>query len=123
MNELPITAGNTVSVEDSARDILFEVIDRLCLGRDEAFNQITYRENSDQLSSFYYRQMPHPLFGHDSHAIDHRVGRICGYEILSHYLFHASLLRGFSLEDDFPGIIPLGDDSNQPVVLQYREGS
>jgi serine/threonine protein kinase len=33
----------TLSVEDSAGDILFEVVDRLCLGRNEAFNQITDR--------------------------------------------------------------------------------
>src|SRR5246127_5622709 len=89
---LNLVDQKTLSVEDSAGDILFEVIDRLCLGRNDAFNQITDRYNSDYLSSFYHRQMPHPLFSHDSHAIDHRVGRICGYEILSHYLLHASLL-------------------------------
>ena len=33
----------TLSVEDSAGYILFEVIDRLCLGRNEALNQITNR--------------------------------------------------------------------------------
>ena len=66
-----------MSVEGSADEVLFEVIDRLCLGRNGAFNQITDRESSDHLSSFYDRQMPHPLFGHDSHAIDHRVGQIC----------------------------------------------
>ena len=83
---------NTVSVEGSAGDVLFQVIDRRCLGRNEPFDQVTDRENSDHLSSFHNRQMPHPLFGHDSHAIDHRNARLYGYEVPSHYLLHASLL-------------------------------
>src|SRR5208282_3833981 len=83
---------NTVSVEGSAGDVLFQVIDRRCLGRNEPFDQVTDRENSDHLSSFHNRQMPHPLFGHDSHAIDHRIARLYGYEVPSHYLLHASLL-------------------------------
>src|SRR5258708_15687118 len=96
---------NTVSVEGSAGDVLFEVIDRRCLGRNEPFNYVTDRKNSDHLSSFHHRQMPHSLFGHDSHAMDHRIARPCGYVVPSHYLLHASFLLGFSLEDDFPRII------------------
>ena len=64
-------------------------------------------------SVFNCREVADVLLRHDSHAVFDRLFRSHENRRARHDFFHLGLPRGLSLQDDFSGIVALGNQANQ----------
>src|ERR1700757_5127841 len=92
--------------------IAFQIVNRGLLRRDQPVYHVANRKNSDEIASFQNWKMAHVPVGHNPHALCNILARVNGYELLSHYVTHWSILGGCSFEDDFSGVIALGNNSD-----------
>ncbi len=92
-------------VEDSA-DIMLQLLYFDFLAGDYRFDHIPDRNQLDKILSFINGQVPEMLIRHECHTFfDGLVGMNEEY-IRAHDFLNGSILGEFSLQYNFPGVIP-----------------
>jgi hypothetical protein len=91
---------------------MLELSNHESLVADDALDQISDRDDAEELPTFHHRQMAHPFFGHDGHAfLDTLVGPYSD-DILFHNVSNRDGRGRLALEGDVARIVPFGDDAD-----------
>src|SRR5215472_11478884 len=105
-----------------SRDVTFEFLNRLRLARDNPLHQIADRDHADDDVVLQHRKVTKTMFGHDGHALIHRMTRVYKHNGAGHDGADRSLFRRMPPQDYFSSVIALGNDAQEPILGNHKHG-
>ncbi len=85
-------------------------------------DQVTNRQQPDQLAILHHRQMAQTFVGHDAQARVDGLVRIDGDHRRDHDVAHRRTHRRTAMQHQLTGVIALTDDAQHFIVLHHQQG-